>query len=120
MASLCIASKSKGCGWVVAACVTETVGTAQGKLILLSELTHRLSQHSHLVGIALPDKVLVPLLPDLHLELLLCLLFVDLVHSDGLLAYEVVMQVTILERLLFVFLIFAKHWSHRPVVCLVS
>ena len=94
---------------IVSSCVAETIiMTAEGYLVFTAELGHGLCQHGHLAGVILPDEILFPLTPGLRLKFLRCLFFVHFDDHGALLGHEVVMDVTILQRLLLVFLRLAK------------
>ena len=76
---------------------------SERELVLVAELGHRVRQHGYLLSVVVPDKVLVPLTPDLRLEFLRGALFVDFCDLEELLSDQVLMKLTILQCLLLVF-----------------
>ena len=98
--------------------------TAEGYLVFTAELGHGLGQHGHLAGVIFPDEILFPLTPGFRLKFLRCLFFVHFDGHGALLSHKVVVDVTILQRLLLVFLSLAKDRSdghtHSIGVCQVT
>ena len=90
--------------WVVARSVIKAILASECNLVFLAELGERVGEHGHLIRVAVPDEVVVPLTPRLCLELLRDLLPVELRDRDDLLRHEVVVQLAVPQRLLLVFL----------------
>ena len=82
--------------------------TTEGYLVFTAELGHGLGQHGHLAGVIFPDEILFPLTPRLRLKFLRCLFFVHFDDHEALLRHQVVVDFTVLQCLLLVFLRLAK------------
>ena len=106
VASALVIYDSEGRG-SVGICVStglEAVSAPQSELIFTAELGHWLGEHGDLISIVLPYEVSMPLFPSLRLELLWCLFLNNLIDLNGLLSHKMVMKISIIERLLLIFL----------------